>query len=53
VNNSREELTSVSKMGVVLAFGEFSVDSNPMGIYGSLPFETLHAGLLGLMEYML
>jgi hypothetical protein len=24
-----------------------------MGIYGSLPFETLHAWLLGLMEYLL
>jgi hypothetical protein len=45
VNNSREELTSVSKMGVVSAF--------TMCIYGSLPFETLHAWLLSLMEYML
>jgi hypothetical protein len=53
VNNAREELTSVSKMGVVSAFREFSFGNNPMGIYGSLPFETLHAWLLGLMEYML
>jgi hypothetical protein len=53
VNNAREELTSVSRMGVVSAFREFSFGNNPMGIYGSLPFETLHAWLLGLMEYML
>jgi hypothetical protein len=25
----------------------------PIGVYGSLPFETFHAWLLGLMEYML
>jgi hypothetical protein len=53
VNNAREELTSVSQMGVVSAFREFLLGNNPMGIYGSLPFETLHAWLLGLMEYML
>jgi hypothetical protein len=53
VNNAREELTSVSKMGVVSAFREFLFGNNPMGIYGSLPFETLHAWLLRLMEYML
>jgi hypothetical protein len=52
-NNAREQLTSVSKMGVVSAFREFSFGNNPMGIYGSLPFETLHAWLLGPMEYML
>jgi hypothetical protein len=40
-------------MGVVLAFREFSFSYNPMGIYGSLLFETLHAWLIGLMEYML
>jgi hypothetical protein len=43
VNNAREELTAVSKMGVVSAFREFCFGNNPMGIYGSLPFETLHA----------
>jgi hypothetical protein len=53
VDNAREELTSVSKMGVVSAFREFSFGNNPMGIYGSLPSETLHAWLLGIMEYML
>jgi hypothetical protein len=53
VNNSREELTAVLKMGVVSAFRDFSFGNNPIGIYGSLPFETLHAGLLGLMGYML
>jgi hypothetical protein len=53
MNNAREELTSVSKMGVVSAFIEFTFGNNPMGIYGSLPFETLHTWLLGLMEYML
>jgi hypothetical protein len=53
VNNARDEFTSVSKMGVVSAFIEFSFGNNPMGIYGSLPLETLHAWLLGLMEYML
>jgi hypothetical protein len=40
-------------MGVVSAFKEFSFGNNPMGIYGSLLFETLHAWLLGLMEYIL
>jgi hypothetical protein len=49
VNNVREELTSVSKMGVVSAFREFSFRNNHMGIYGSLPFDTLYAWLLGLM----
>jgi hypothetical protein len=34
VNNAREELTYVSKMGVVSAFREFWLGSNPMGIYG-------------------
>jgi hypothetical protein len=53
VNNIREELTPVSKMGILSAFGEFSFLNNPMGVYGSLPFEFLHAWLLGLMEYML
>jgi hypothetical protein len=53
VNNTREELTSISKMGVVSAFRDISFGNNPMGIYGSLPFETLHTWLLGLMEYML
>jgi hypothetical protein len=53
VNNAREELTSVSKMGVVPAFREFSFGNNPKGIYGSLPFETFYAWLLGIMEYML
>jgi hypothetical protein len=53
VNHDREDLTSVSKMGVVSAFRELSFGNNPMCIYGSLPFETLHAWLLGLMEYML
>jgi hypothetical protein len=52
VNNAIEELTSVSKMGVVSAFREFSLGNNPMGIYGSLPFETLYVWLLGIMEYM-
>jgi hypothetical protein len=53
MKNAREELKSVSKMGVVTAFREFSFGDKPMGIYGSLPFETLHAWFLGLMEYML
>jgi hypothetical protein len=53
VNNAREELTSVSKMVVVSAFREFTFGNNPIGIYGSLPFETLNTWLLGLMEYML
>jgi hypothetical protein len=53
VNNAREELTSVLKMGVMSTFREVSFGNNPMGIYGSLPFETLHAWILGLMEYML
>jgi hypothetical protein len=53
VNNAREELTAVSKMGVVSTFIEFSFGNNPMGLYGSLPFETLHGWLLGLMEHML
>jgi hypothetical protein len=53
VNNAREELISVSKMGVVSTFREFSFGNNPMGIYGLLPFDTLYAWLLGLMEYML
>jgi peptide subunit release factor RF-3 len=52
VNNVREELTSISKMGVVSAFREFSFGNNLMGVYGSLPFETLHAWLLGIMEYI-
>jgi hypothetical protein len=52
-NNAREELTAVSRMGVMSAFREFSFGNNPMGIYVYLPFETLHAWLLGLMEYML
>jgi hypothetical protein len=47
-NNIREELTPVSKIG-----GEFSFLNNPMGVYGSLPFDSLHALTLGLMEYML
>jgi hypothetical protein len=49
VNNAREELTYISKMGVVSAFREFTFGNNPMGIYGSLLFETLHVWLLGLM----
>jgi hypothetical protein len=53
VKNARDELPSVSRMGLVSAFREFSFGNNPMGIYGSLPFEILHAWLLGLMEYML
>jgi hypothetical protein len=53
MNDAREELKSVSKMGVVSAFREFSFGNNPMGIYGSLPFETLHAWFLRIMEYML
>jgi hypothetical protein len=53
VKNSREELTSISKMGVVSAFTEFSLGNNPMSIYGYLPFEMLHAWLLGLLKYML
>jgi hypothetical protein len=53
VNNAREELTAVSKMGVVSGFREFSFGNNPIDIYGSLPFEILHAWLLVLMEYML
>jgi hypothetical protein len=53
VNNAREELTSVSKMGVVSAFGECSLGNNPTVIYGSLPFETLHAWLLGIMFYII
>jgi hypothetical protein len=53
VNNARKEFTAVSKMGVVSAFREFSFGNNPMGIYGSLPFDILHAWLLGLMKYML
>jgi hypothetical protein len=47
-NNIREELTPVSKIG-----GEFSFLNNPMGVYGSLPFDLLHALPLRLMEYML
>jgi hypothetical protein len=42
MNSAIEELTSVSKMGVVSSFREFSFEKNPMAIYGSLPFETLH-----------
>jgi hypothetical protein len=38
INNAREELTAVSKMGVVSAFREFLFGNNPMGNYGSLPF---------------
>jgi peptide subunit release factor RF-3 len=53
VNNAREDLTSVSKIGVVSAFREFSFGNNLMGIYGSISFDILHAWLLGLMEYML
>jgi hypothetical protein len=32
INNASEELTAVSKIGVVLAFREFSFGKNPMGI---------------------
>jgi hypothetical protein len=53
VKNAIEELTYVSKMGVVSVFREFTFVNNPMGIYGSLPFQTLHALFIGLMEYML
>jgi hypothetical protein len=53
MNNIREELTTISKMGMLSAFGEFSFLNNPMGVYGSLPFDLLHALPLRLMEYML
>jgi hypothetical protein len=53
VNNTREDLTSVSKMGVASAFREFFFGNNSMGIYGFLPFETLYAWIIGLMDYML
>jgi hypothetical protein len=43
VNNAREELISVSKMGMVSAFREFSFGNSPMGMFGSFLFEILHA----------
>ena len=53
VGQSRTDLRNISKIGVVSAFRDFSFGNNPCGIYGSLPIETLHAWLLGLMEYEL
>jgi hypothetical protein len=53
VGKARLDLKKISKIGVVSAFRDFKFGNNPAGIYGSLPIETLHAWLLGLMEYEL
>jgi hypothetical protein len=53
VDKARKKLESISKFGVKSAFRDFSFGGNPLGIYGSLPLETLHAWLLGLIEYLL
>jgi hypothetical protein len=53
VDKSRKELEGISKFGVKSGFRDFYFGGNPLGIYGSLPLETLHAWLLGLIEYLL
>jgi hypothetical protein len=53
VVKARKELESISKFGVRSAFRDFSFGGNPLDIYGSLPLETLHAWLLGLIKYLL
>jgi hypothetical protein len=53
VDKARKELESISKLGVKSASRDFSSGGNPLAKYGSLPLETLHDWLLGVIEYLL
>jgi hypothetical protein len=51
VGQARIDLSNMSQMPVISAFREFDFCGNPIGIYGSLPVEMLHAWLLELLSY--
>jgi hypothetical protein len=45
-------LKAITKARVVVAFHYFFSGNSPMGIY-AVPIESLHAWILGIIEYML